>query len=37
MTCKGCDQYYCYECCEGENWQEFCGNECEKEFLEEEK
>lgn len=31
-TCKNCEQYYCMECSEANNWHDFCSEECEKEY-----
>lgn len=31
-TCKTCDQDYCGECTTADDWQRFCGKECEKNY-----
>lgn len=35
--CKNCDQMYCAECSENDNWIDFCSTECEKEYEKEEE
>jgi len=30
--CKECDQDYCQECSENENWEEFCSTKCEEDY-----
>ena len=36
-SCKNCGQWYCMECSENKNWEEFCSVECEEEFEKEEE
>ncbi|MGA2433945.1 MAG: hypothetical protein ABSG25_01530 [Bryobacteraceae bacterium] len=31
-TCKYCDENYCMECSTNKNWKEFCSDECEREY-----
>lgn len=31
FKCKHCEQYYCGECSENDDWQNFCSTECENE------
>ena len=33
--CKQCYGDYCYECSINKDWQNFCSEECEKKYLEE--
>lgn len=33
-TCKSCDQQYCQECSDNENWQSFCSKHCENDAKE---
>ena len=35
FTCEWCNQDYCAECCENEDWEHYCSKECEVEKVKE--
>jgi hypothetical protein len=33
--CKSCNQWYCMECCDHEEWRDFCSIACAKDYADE--